>query len=128
MNDAGGMDGCAVFVVPRRHGRISEHGRGDQSYRNKLTHLHVSIDTVTERLTINSWPVRVNWTKGKRLFFVFSNPDFLLGAARPLPPSEDIGPGGQPNEFLEEQRRGHCPKGQFHHSSTAGIILTGTIR
>jgi hypothetical protein len=24
-----------------------------------------------------------------------SNPDFLLGAARPLPPSADIGPGGQ---------------------------------
>jgi hypothetical protein len=43
VNDAGGMDGCAVFVVPRRHGRISEHGRGDQSYRNKLTHLRVSI-------------------------------------------------------------------------------------
>jgi hypothetical protein len=24
-----------------------------------------------------------------------SNPDFLLGTARPLPPSADIGPGGQ---------------------------------
>ena len=24
------------------------------------------------------------------------NPDFLLGAARPLPPSADIDPGGQP--------------------------------
>jgi hypothetical protein len=26
---------------------------------------------VIERLTIDSGPVRVNWTKGKRLFFVF---------------------------------------------------------
>jgi hypothetical protein len=37
------MDNCAVFVVPRRHGWASEHGRSDQSYRNKLTHLRVSI-------------------------------------------------------------------------------------
>jgi hypothetical protein len=38
VNDARGSDNCTVFVVPRRHGRISEDGRGDQSQRNKLTH------------------------------------------------------------------------------------------
>ena len=26
-----------------------------------------------------------------------------------------------------QQRRGHWPKGQFHHSKIAGIILTATI-
>jgi len=31
VNDAGGMNDCAVFVVPSRHGRIGEHCRGDQS-------------------------------------------------------------------------------------------------
>src|SRR6478736_9711464 len=33
--------------------------------------------------------------KEARPVSVGSNPDFLLGAARPLPPSADIGPGGQ---------------------------------
>jgi hypothetical protein len=71
VNDAGGMDDCTAFVVPRRHGRISEHGRGDQSCRNKLTQFaRLHMISVIERLTIDSGPVRVNWTKGKRLFFV----------------------------------------------------------
>ena len=46
VNDAGGMDGCTVFVVPRRHGRICEHGRGDQSHRNRLivARLHMTLN------------------------------------------------------------------------------------
>ena len=41
VNDAGGRDGCAIFVVPRRHGRSSEHGRSDQCCRNELIHLRL---------------------------------------------------------------------------------------
>ena len=41
VNDAGFMDDYAVFVYPICHGRSSEHGCGDQSYRNKFTHLRV---------------------------------------------------------------------------------------
>jgi len=43
MNDAGFMDDGAAFVYPICHGRSSEHGGGDQSYRNRLTHLLISI-------------------------------------------------------------------------------------
>ena len=43
VHDAGGLNDCTVFVVPSRHGWTSEHGRGDQSYRNKLTHLRISL-------------------------------------------------------------------------------------
>src|SRR5258707_2837291 len=87
-----------ITRVPRRHARRRRPSSGPTRKSQKSTP-DARLGTRSNRAFSLDFDIVMQQIRRRfdvrRLQRNGSNPDFLLGAARPLPPSADIGPGGQ---------------------------------